>query len=455
MIRLMILCLLVTDVFPTSWGESLTGEGRFYAHEKDSLGFVKKQLLMAAFRNVIDKELKAMNLDSELFWKKLDVKFEEYFSKHHEALKKKYGITEDEDVKKKTLNAFKKALRKKRLHLKSQYGRLSKAVSSYSIKKRSGPSKRSKSRYLSVQAKVNRKVLNRIYFRFTRDDAEERLNNVYFSVHLQLENGEWQDLGVEESIEFTKIVEDHWKTWLKKNLKNHVDNVSLANEAEIEKMQGRLQIAASSIGVDVLQDDSSSELASIDEDLQDSLWLKINVQIKKKLDEPLLGKRTFVLDGDFILIDLKFGSSVYHYDFISVTHKNDTRDTDALKSTLAGQVYRMPLNRFSNVGTALARLSQKKDQIKLQLENIKTVRDLFSFKDILTKRGLSLRFAPEIISYKRNSGVIGLSYGGKKLDVINFLRSMKNQKVGNNSVIGFKNKDNPFSLYLIRRKSGR
>ena len=135
------------------------GEGRFYSNDGDSIAFVKKQLLYQAYRDIFSKELQAMNLDHELFWKKYDGKFEEYFNPIHEGLKTKYKISKNY---KGNNPSFEVALRRKRLVLKSKFGRLNRAIRSYSEKKMSRSTQMPNSRYINVTAKVSRKVLNNI-----------------------------------------------------------------------------------------------------------------------------------------------------------------------------------------------------------------------------------------------------------------------------------------------------
>ncbi|MCY4524702.1 MAG: hypothetical protein OXB84_08190, partial [Halobacteriovoraceae bacterium] len=343
--------------------------------------------------------------------------------------------------------------RRKRLILKSKFGGLSRSISSYSIKKISRSSRVSKTQHISILAKVNRKILSRIYFRFTREKKEKRMNDLYLSLNIQLKNASWEDLGADEASEIIDLVQDPWKKWMAKNLGNQLENVVSADGGTLEKLKSWLQIAVNSPGVDILYDEKNLSYSkeSENEAVSDSLWLKVNVKIEKRIEEPLIFKRTFVMSGDFILIDLKFGNSISHYDFVETTHTNDTGNSDNLKSTIAGQVYRMPLGHFGKLRGPLRRLAQKSDRIKLRLDNMRTVKDLFNVKNILAKRGVTMHFSPEIISYGEKSGLIGLFYWGTKKDLIDFLKSLKNQKVGNHSIINFKN-NNPFSLYLKRIK---
>ena len=50
------------------------GEARFRSQDEDALSFIKGQLLDKSFRDVLSKEIQAMGLNSDTFWKNFIVK---------------------------------------------------------------------------------------------------------------------------------------------------------------------------------------------------------------------------------------------------------------------------------------------------------------------------------------------------------------------------------------------
>ena len=132
----------------------IEGEGRFYAGDDDSLAFVKSQLISNAFQDVISKELASMGLDANLFWNKWNARFDSYFTPVQEQLREKYKLDEQGNGAQK--NDYQKALRVKKLELQARYGDLARVVSSYSIKRMTRSTQVPNSRYMSLQAKVDR-----------------------------------------------------------------------------------------------------------------------------------------------------------------------------------------------------------------------------------------------------------------------------------------------------------
>ena len=139
----------------------INGEGHFTSEEGDSLNFIRNQLLSSAFKDILSKELKNLGLDADLFWLRYDQKFNQSFEPTKEKLEKQYGAQKRKE--------FKKALRIKRRVAQRNYANIHRAIGQYSVKKTSRSPRFPKSHTISVQAKVNRSVLHRIYLNFTTE----------------------------------------------------------------------------------------------------------------------------------------------------------------------------------------------------------------------------------------------------------------------------------------------
>ena len=189
-------CLVTMSFAALSAEKFVSGEGRFFAQDEDSLSFVKKQLLYSAFRDVLSKEMSAIGLDSGTFWTAYDQKFDNYFEPIKQKLKNTYKIVDGEEVSEKQKEAYQKKLRRKKLTLMAKYGRLGRAITSYSIKKMTRSTQMANSRYLNLQAKVNRKLLSSLFRKFTLSSERRRYKKLYLTVNFSLEDMSWVDLGV-------------------------------------------------------------------------------------------------------------------------------------------------------------------------------------------------------------------------------------------------------------------
>ncbi|TDJ05650.1 MAG: hypothetical protein E2O68_06195, partial [Deltaproteobacteria bacterium] len=210
MIKILISIFIFLFMASSQASDYISGQGRFYAADGDSIQFIKKQLLYNAFRNVINKDLKHQGLNDKRFWEIFDQKFEESFAEIKETLQTKYKIQEGEKIDPKVQEKYKKALRAKRLVLRTKFSSLGRAISSYAIKTITRSPKYPKSRFLSLQAKVDRKILNRIYFRFIKSGENKKFSSLIISPTLSLTNLTWDELGVEVKNDLTEVIYGHW-----------------------------------------------------------------------------------------------------------------------------------------------------------------------------------------------------------------------------------------------------
>jgi hypothetical protein len=426
------------------------GEGHFFAKDSDSLSFVKKQLLSSAFRNVMTKELDAMGLDSKLFWQQYDKKFDEYFESIKQSLKEKYKIDDPNTSQVKRGN-YQDAMRTRRLRAKATYGRLQRAIISYSIKKMSRSTQMANSRYLSLSARVDKKMLRNFYFKFTREGESRHFKTLYISADFNLKSMTWLDAGVEVESDFTAVVKEHWRNWLKQNLSSYVDNIEITDVVSEEKLKAYLSLpedAGKTIAKSEGASDDSEDPPAVVDEFEDSLWLKLGTTIQNMGSNELLGERKFKVSGDFVLLDLKTNKLVRHFDFITETKSYKTDDKHQLSSSLASLVYRLPMTDFQEFGKTLVNLPPKMKRVTLTVNNVASVQDLIKLKDFLSNKGLAQRFAPSLETYTGKDGRISLGYQGERESVIEVLMRLNNQDIGNKRFMVIESPEDPFVLTI-------
>jgi hypothetical protein len=433
----------------------ISGEGRFFAQETDSLEFVKKQLLFSAFRDVISKELKTMGLDNTFFWNQYDLKFEEYFTPIKEKLKLTYKI-DDEGVSKKQREAYQKTLRAKKLKLKSRFGRLARAINSYSIRSMSRSTQMANSRYLKLQAKIDKQVLNQLYIKFTRTSESRHFKNVFLTVDFKLKDLTWTDLGVDIQSDFTNVITEHWKRWLTDNYKPYVEEIILTDEEQKNKLLNFVRIPQDTTQTihsytsngEAKESANETSYIRVEEDaLRDSLWLKITLSIKKRDEDTLLKKREFEVGGEFILIDLKNNQMAHHFDFISESNTYSYEKSQELSSSLASLIYSMPLNELKKVQKNLGHMPANRNSINLEIYNLDSIGQLFKMKKLIQNKGVTLLLNPTIKKFNRDIAIVNLDFQGDSTRLKEMLQKLENTAVGN-SILGFKSEDNPFQMVL-------
>lgn len=450
MIKKILVILCLTLVSTGAFAEaknSIDGEGRFYAKDEDSLSFIKSQLLHSAFSDVISKELKYLGLDSSQFWKSYDEKFEGYFEPIKEQLQKKYGMNEKPTVEKR--KKFNKSHRLKRLSLKSKYGRLDRAVTSYSIKKMTRSAQIPNSRYINVNAKVDRKLLKKIYFQMISDSVDREIKTVYVSASFDLNDLSWSDVGVELESDFTNVIKNHWKKWLSENLKTRFGEVSLTEPSE-EKELGEFLKAPKEATADLLTEVplGDAEPQPINE-YKDGLWLKMNVELSKVKEDFLMKERAYRLTGDFILVDLNTGEIVHSFDLPISENKYSFEVGSPLSTNVATWVYRTVSSDFGSFDAKIAAIPSQTKSVELTVLGAKTYLDFEKVGEALAIKGASQRFSTRILSFEGDKGKIKLNYSGDKENLLKTLSSLGDIKIDEDRTLAKAEGDSPFRFQVI------
>lgn len=418
------------------WAASgyIDGEGRFYAGDDDSLAFVKSQLTSNAFHDVISKELASMGLDANLFWSKWNARFEAYFAGPTEDLKKKFGVDAENATAAKK-NDYQKALRVKRLELMARYGDLARAISSYSIKRMTRSTKVPNSRYMSLQAKVDRRTLNTIYFDFVRDGESRHFGNIYVSGRFTLEGGTWSDVGVAVEKDFTSVVLAHWQKWLEDNFKDRVSNVIITDESSDENLRERMKQPMMS------QSESSSG----------DLWLQLNFKLKKVDEDEMLAQRTFQIEGSSLLLDMKFHRPLMARDYPFTTQEYSTADLSAMSSALASFIYRLPVSDLKGIPRELSRMNSAERVAQLTLEGVPHIGVAQAFISSVVDKGLSQQLSATLKETTPSVTGYYLSFNGQSDQLANLLRSFNNTDLASDFIVTLPDGNNPFHFKVVKK----
>lgn len=440
---------------------SVDGEGRFYSRDDDSLTFIKKQLLISAFRDVFTKELKSMGLDADKFWRRYEDKFAEYIEPIKTTMEGRYGIGVEGKQEKKA--DFQKAWRTKKLGLKSRYGRLSRAIPQYSIKKMSRSPQVPNSRYLRLMAKVNRKELHRIYLQFTSDSPDRSFSTLYLTTHFDLVDASWLDTGVNLESDFTEVLVNHWREKLGKELEGKINKIVFTDsalESELRRYgmlsnQTRLSIeesmtaeAESEEGIEEGAVVKTNESVGLDNDFGSSIWLTMSFKLKKTKEYEESKKREFEISGDIILKDLGNQKTIVFEDFPEEIVAYSYQDPKTISTGLANKVFQMPLKKISTMDDAVHGVKGSIKKVELEVAGYNHIGELNSLIKLLSEKGITKQFSPMIKSFGVNNAKILLEYVGEDQGMLGLLRSLDNLSLGKSSQLSIPNPKNPLSLSI-------
>lgn len=437
------------------------GEGRFYSKDEDSLSFCKQQLLFSAFQEVITKELDEMGLDSKLFWKQFDNKYDEYFMTTEESLKKKYRIDETEEETtgktqlseaqiKKNKEKFAELLRNKRLINKTHFKNIDGVVSQYKVKKMTRSTQYPNSRYLSLYAKVDREKLNGIYYDLTHVGQIKKFKTLFLTTNISIDGSSWTDVGVEVLNEFQEAIEEHWNKWLLGNLNNYVEKIVVTDESSRRKLSEFFKLSKGIKNISVVKKDTNEVLGG---PFEDGMWLTVNVTIRKKSSNTLQGTRGFSFYGDYILLDLNDSSLIDYYDFSRPVQNFNYENDIKLRSAVATAIYSIPLDHFNLLKNKLSKLAVKKNSVELKVSHISNLTEIFKLEKILERRGITLQLQSQLIKYNGADALLRLNFVGEADSIKNVLLSLRLTE-NSDFYIQIPDVQNPFEISVVRGEQG-
>lgn len=469
-IKLALLCgLLSTSLFAQT--NQVEGQGRFQSTEDDSVTFIRTQLIADAVRQVVDKELQAMGLNSNGFFQKLDKRFEDAFLSVHEDLKNKYKIDSGETVSVRQKQAFDRELRQRRLAMRAQFGSLARAVTSYSIKNQSRSTQGTSTRFMTINARVDRRILNSIYSDFMREGRARFFQSLLVSVNLELKDGMWTELGVASSKDFARVLENYWRTVLTPKLSRQVREIKVVDSElstrvqdylklpnDIEWAQDTLTLAkgeSEETGEQLAEEspielslpegpvDAASGIASTSEVLTDSLLLKIRLTLTKVDEDLLLETRRLSFQGDLLLIDLRDQGILQSFDFPLEEHSYPIQDPQALSSAIATAMARIPNAEFDRIPRVLNNVRSDRARAQLSLKGLRSLKDYYQFSTLLSQKGLTLEFNPTLKEFNGKEAQIELNYKGDPNEMTAILKSFHLSNFGEGYELRVENPERP------------
>tara|TARA_R110000868_G_scaffold143075_13_gene360806 strand:- start:13935 stop:15314 length:1380 start_codon:yes stop_codon:yes gene_type:complete len=435
----LVLFFLATTVSAQS---TITGEGRFYAGDDDSLAFVKNQLHYQAVRDVISKELKTMGLDDKNFWQRYESKFGDYFQAIEKQVQEKYADASGEVPKEKKLD-YQKALRAKKLEALARYGRIQGVITSYSVKRMTRSPQNPQSRYYQIEAKTDRRSVNELYLKFTSDEADRKYTTLYVTIDFALSHMTWLDTGVEVGSDFTDVVRDHWRKWIENKFAGQIEEIVFTDDSTQRQLREFLMIPRDLEFTQRLEsgDSSLSRYAS-------GLWLKISMKMDKLREDELLKKREIAIDGDVLMIELKTNRSIAQSDLEGEKKLFHTDDAKSFSSSLASMVYSKPLPAFEEARKAMREISMSKHDFHLNVGALASIQDLLDVGTLLTTKGVVHQARTEVVGYNGNKGVLNISFRGGKQNLTTFLKGITGATLNSGKVLQV-NPEKPTEMTLM------
>lgn len=397
--------------------EYVQGEGRFYAAEDDSLTFVKKQVIHQGFLDVISKELESMGLNKDLFWQKYEEKFTARFSPVESSLREKYKI-DSAEVTKKQKEDFAKKLRFKKLRMKIKQGNLGRIIQSYSIIRYTRSQQDPRSRYVRLEAKVNRNLLSKIYYNYVRGKKSSDYGSLFLNIKYNLPGTSFTDLGVEKSKDFTDEVNNHWLKWFSENKPGNIANVEFLNEDKLKRIQQYFKLPYERM------------LSEIPEVFVNSLYLEIVINIEKVGESQKFKEYEFKFSGGGYLLDLQSNKILSTLSLSTESKKYRHLEFNKLSSVIANHVYRMPLSQLTSLKSKIKDIPPLNSIHRVSLYDFHNMGEVDILIDLLKSKGIKYSVDAKLESMGTNRAELVVFMDGELTDLKSLLSGLKAAKKG-------------------------
>lgn len=416
MLRYLVLILLISF---SSFAQDkyVKGEGKFYSTDDDSISFIKDELIFLGFQDVISQKLQENGLNKDLFWEKLNSQLTTAFKSIEDDLRSKYKI--DENPSRAQKESFAKELRRKKLLFKRKFGNLSRVITSYSVDKTSRSANNPKIRYIKLHAKVDDRLLSKIYYNFVQGKKTGDYGTLYIHVDYNLENANYTELGITNENDFANVVNNTWLKDFSRDKPGNIKKIEILAGEKLDKLQEYLKLPYERM------------IQEIPEEFVNSLYLKIDININKVNADMDVNKYVFSFSGGLFLQDLQnlqiLNSANFENDIqdFTLTSKNSK-----LGNMIATFVYKIPMSAFNQVKSNIRSIPPMTSIQRLALYDFKNIQSVYELIETLKNKGIKYSLNARLESIGNDKAEIILFYDGVEADLKALLSGIKSAKSG-------------------------
>jgi hypothetical protein len=406
--------LLLNISFSYSANKFIKGNGKFIATDDDSHEFITKQLTHEAFRSIISKELKALGLNSDLFWQKISDDLEPKYTQIDTQLRLKFKM--DEKPTKSQQTTYKRILRAKKLKLRRKFGKIANVVSRYAVNKISRSQKNKHYRYIKLEGEVNTASLNRLYYKYVRGAKSSDYGSIFLDVDFVLDGVSYSELNIENENDFEDVVIKSWLDWFSKNKPGNIANIEVLGEDKKAKL------------IEYMKLPTEAMLTNIPEFCVNSLLLKFEVNITKTMFDRTLNRFDFKYEGAAFLKDLQTNLNISTFNLSPEKKSYLVTENVNLANILANHVYKLALGSFPRVISSIKNLTPISSIQRVSVINYSNMENLNNLLDQIRSKGIKYSIKAEIENISDQRAEFVMYFDGEIAEVKALLSSLNAAK---------------------------
>ncbi len=300
--------------------------------------------------------------------------------------------------------------------MKRSFGRLSSVIQSYSTKKISRSPQNPANRYIRLEAKVDRTLLTKIYYRFVRGKKSSAYGTLYVHVDYNLKDLTFAELGVMNDKDFTEAVNSHWLKWFSTNKPKNIANVEMLNDSKLKQLRDYFKLPYEQM------------MREIPEAFVNSLYLRIEINMEKVKKDEKFNQYVFAYDGGMFLQDLQNAQMLTSFQFDRQIKSYPLVEESKLSTLVANYVYRMPFGHFSRLNDAIKGIPPMTGIQRVALFDYKNISDVYSLMELLESRGIKYSLKPRLESIGNGRAELVLFYDGRLPEIKTLIQGLKSAK---------------------------
>ena len=351
------------------------------------------------------------------FEKNLNQKFADYLNQIREKkLSEKFGINYKNTLSEAELKNFVSALEGERSNEWKKFTRASESIGSYTFRSLLQDPAAEDTWKAQVSIVLDKRKVLRLYRRVMSSEKKPYAK-ILLLPEINLENLSWSELGLESATSFMDPVRTSWMKWLDENIPASVEEVESCHASCYNFWQSWSETRQDDMG------------AKIPMEYSDSLWLKLDITLKKTNNDPVATQLGLIWSGRVVLLDTNTKRIIASFEMGEERRVFKGHDQQVINSHLASEIYRSPLGIFMQAvkitqeKVALNRLS------RLVITGHRQLADALGVMEQLKTRGASLGLEVHLDTFTKTEAQFVCYYKGEEKSFTDLLSGLKELKL--------------------------
>lgn len=375
----------------------------------------KPYLAQEAILEVLRKYSQELAIDPTQFRSRLEEKFQQHFERFKEKrLTERFGKNFAEELSADQKQSFLAALEKYRAAEFLQFARLESLADSVEFSDVTLEASSGQRWKGLVQVNLNRSRVDGYYKRILSAEAKQ-YPKILVIVDINPIGFDWPELGLKSAHQFSHPLLSSWLKWLSNNQPQNSGELTGCENDCREMFNSWLQIP-------------QEQGIKIPLEAQDSLWIRISLNIHKLFFRADINEWKFEWDGSVVVVDANTKLVLFSNYLLPESRRWRGMDQKSLNSALASSLYRSPLDAFTKLTRKVEKSQRLTRLSRLAITGNRNLGDVLSLMDLLKNEGKELHLELQLDLLNHKEAQLLCFYQGEEKSFIDLLSRVKELK---------------------------